>query len=54
MWIISEKLLTPLVLKAAASGADTGIHAKNFDWMTTLVTFNKGVEDIMNKVKCLE
>ena len=50
---LTKTILIPLVLKAAASAADTGIHTKKIEWVATLVISNEEMEDIMNIGKSL-
>ena len=52
---LAESVLIPLGLTAAASAADAAIHKKMFgSGMTTLITSNEEMNDIMKVVKSLE
>ena len=52
---LAKSFLIPLVLTAAASAADTGIHKKLLSgYNTTLVISNDQLEDILKLVKSLE
>ena len=52
---LAERVLIPLELTAAASGADTGIHKKILgSGITTLIISNEKMNDIMKIVQALE
>ena len=53
---LAKSVLIPLVLTAAASAADAGIHKKilRSENMTTLIISNDEIEDIIKIVKSLK
>ena len=52
---LAKSVLTPLVLTAAASAADAGIHENILGFgITTLIISNNEMEDIMKIVESLE
>ena len=52
---LTNSVLIPLELTAAASALDSGIHKKHLRlWTTTLIISNDEMEDIMKIVKSLE
>ena len=52
---LAKSVLIPLVLTAAASATDAAIHKEIFESsMTTLITWNEEMNDIMGIVQLLE